>query len=219
LIHGLQPRFLRYNSWCESDGFLPCTADWTIHAPSILPPPLHELANITVTKTIRENPQLIKSITPINVDQFEELLRTHPNRPFVDCDLLIYSNDFFEINCANDMSLDSPFNKLLPTNQFHLLFLWNKLGLSHKEWKQILGSTLSIIGIKVDPNCLTYTLSSAAQHDLIDEMTKFCRRRKTKARHQTGSSSYPLKQWQAGSIGASMSSPSCIQASVTCIRR
>jgi len=111
-------------------------------------------------------------------------------------DLLVYSDDSFGINSANDLSLYLPYNKLLLTNQFRLLSLWDELGLPHKERKQISGLTLPIIGIEVDPNCLTYTLVSAARHDLIDEMKKFCRRRITKAGRRTGSSSYPLKQWQ-----------------------
>ena len=34
--------------------------------------------------TVRDNPHLFEIVTPINVSQFEELLQTHPNKPFVD---------------------------------------------------------------------------------------------------------------------------------------
>jgi hypothetical protein len=110
--------------------------------------------------------------------------------------LLVYSDDSFGINPVDDMTMYLPYHRLLPTNQFHLLSLWDELGLPHKDRKQVSGSPLPIIGIEVDPNRLTYTLSSAARKDLIDEMAKFCRRRVSKAGRRTGSSSYPLKQWQ-----------------------
>ena len=84
LMHDHQSRYLRYNSWHEGAPFSPCTADWTLHAPSIPPPPFHELENTVAAKTISENPHLFKIVTPINVDHFKELLKTHPNHPFVD---------------------------------------------------------------------------------------------------------------------------------------
>jgi len=34
-------------------------------------------------KTIRENPNLFKIVTPVNIDHFENLLKSHPNHPFV----------------------------------------------------------------------------------------------------------------------------------------
>jgi hypothetical protein len=36
-----------------------------------------------VVSTIENNPRLFQIITPINVDRFEKLLETHPNKPFV----------------------------------------------------------------------------------------------------------------------------------------
>ncbi|KZS92195.1 hypothetical protein SISNIDRAFT_400947, partial [Sistotremastrum niveocremeum HHB9708] len=36
-----------------------------------------------IQRTLRDNPSLFKIITPINVDRFEQLLASHPNRPLV----------------------------------------------------------------------------------------------------------------------------------------
>ena len=391
LIHSLQPKYLRYNSWREEHTFSLCTADWTLTAPPIPPPPQHELANPIAAKTIQENPHLFKIVTPINVDRFEELLKTHPNRPFVDSvcrglcegfwppgantrigvypdthdaslptpsnhqkaaflrdqrddeirkerfsppfgtallpgmycmpvhavpkpnssdlrlitdhsfgpfslnsmilrnsqpsypldnlhlfgqillascgstrsilfksdiseayctmpmhpfwqikqavhvdgllhidwcgvfggrrsgdfwvsfnglvtwiareikdipDLLVYSDDSYGLNEFDKYTFYIPYSKLLPTKQFHLLSLWDDIGLPHKEQKQLSGPILPIIGIKVNPVRLTYTLSSDARKDLIDELLRFCCHRSNKAGRRTGSSSYPLKKWQ-----------------------
>ncbi|KZT27374.1 hypothetical protein NEOLEDRAFT_1047065, partial [Neolentinus lepideus HHB14362 ss-1] len=45
--------------------------------------PLQERSNLTALRTIAKHPELFKIVTPINVDRFEELLQTHPNRPLV----------------------------------------------------------------------------------------------------------------------------------------
>jgi hypothetical protein len=49
-----------------------------------LPRPLpDEFENRDAIATIKHNPHLFKIITPIKVDRFEELLGSHPNKPFV----------------------------------------------------------------------------------------------------------------------------------------
>ena len=109
-------------------------------------------------------------------------------------DLQVYSNDSYGINPVDELTLYIPYSKLIPTKQFQLLSLWNEISLHHKKKKQLFRPILPIIGIKVDPNCLTYTLPLAAQKDLIDELMKFCQRQKNKGSQQTRSSCYPLKQ-------------------------
>jgi hypothetical protein len=47
-------------------------------------PPAQELRNPVTYNTICSNPDLFKILTPINVDAFAELLRTHPNQPLVE---------------------------------------------------------------------------------------------------------------------------------------
>jgi hypothetical protein len=46
--------------------------------------PDSELSNEAALHTIHSNPHLFKIVTPINVDAFEALLSTHPNRILVD---------------------------------------------------------------------------------------------------------------------------------------
>jgi hypothetical protein len=46
-------------------------------------PPPEESLNLDALNTIRDNPKLFKIVTPINVLQFEKLLESHPNQPFV----------------------------------------------------------------------------------------------------------------------------------------
>ncbi|RDB18812.1 hypothetical protein Hypma_014518 [Hypsizygus marmoreus] len=83
VIHGLQPKYLRYNLWREDGSFTPSCADWTLHATPLPSPPQAELDDPIVSQTIRENPHLFAIVTPIKVDVFEQLLSTHPNQPFV----------------------------------------------------------------------------------------------------------------------------------------
>lgn len=47
-------------------------------------PPLSELSNATALATIHDNPQLFRIVSPIDVDRFESLLSSHPNRPLVE---------------------------------------------------------------------------------------------------------------------------------------
>ena len=100
------------------------------------------------------------------------------------------------INPVDELTLCVPYSKLMPIKQFCLLSLWDKISLPHKKEKQLFGPILHIIGIEVDPNCLTYRLSLAACNDLIDELSKFCWLWKNKGGWWTRSSCCPLKQWQ-----------------------
>ncbi|KIY43044.1 hypothetical protein FISHEDRAFT_78901 [Fistulina hepatica ATCC 64428] len=47
-------------------------------------PPARELSNLTALETIMNYPHLFAIVTPVNVNNFEQLLRMHPNRPLVD---------------------------------------------------------------------------------------------------------------------------------------
>jgi hypothetical protein len=76
---------MRRSVWTDagsSDCFSP-TARCTLTDKPLPRPPLEEFANRDTQATIRENPHLFKIVTPINVKRFEELLETHPNKPFV----------------------------------------------------------------------------------------------------------------------------------------
>jgi len=59
------------------------TADWTLNAIPLLSIPISEFNNEITTQTINDNPSLFQIITPINIDKFELLLKTHPSQRFV----------------------------------------------------------------------------------------------------------------------------------------
>jgi hypothetical protein len=82
-IYGLQPKYLRHNLWEESSTLSPTTAEWSETALPLPRPPDSETLNPFATKTIADNPHLFQVKTPIKVDVFEALLKTHPNPKFV----------------------------------------------------------------------------------------------------------------------------------------
>ena len=83
VTNGMRPKYLRYNIWDPDSDFSPNTADWTLIARPLEGPPQAALDDEVVTKTINENPDLFKIVTPVNVDVFEAYLESHPNQAFV----------------------------------------------------------------------------------------------------------------------------------------
>ena len=80
-----RPKYLQRSVWTDvemSPMFSP-TACCTLTDDPLPRPPPEEFANHDAVSTIEKFPDLFKIITPIKVDQFEELLKTHPNQPFV----------------------------------------------------------------------------------------------------------------------------------------
>jgi len=84
LTHEFCPKYLRYNIWDNSEHFSHSSADWTETASPLPTIPDSELANPVDTRTINENPHLFDIITPIFVECFEGLLKSHPNQPFIE---------------------------------------------------------------------------------------------------------------------------------------
>ncbi|PPQ85183.1 hypothetical protein CVT25_004190 [Psilocybe cyanescens] len=82
-IVGRRPKYLRHNIFRDDGLVSRSTAEWTLSAMPLPQPAPAEINNPIVNKTIEENPDLFEVCTPINVDQFERLLKRHPNRPFV----------------------------------------------------------------------------------------------------------------------------------------
>lgn len=81
-----RPRYLECSVWTDANtlpAFSPTACFTLIDKPLPRPPP-EELSNLDATNTIQDNPQLFKIITPINVLKFEEPLKSHPNKPFVE---------------------------------------------------------------------------------------------------------------------------------------
>ena len=83
VANGMRPKYLRYNIWDPDSDFSPNTSDWTLTAKPLEGPPQSALEDEAVTKTLNENPDLFKIVTPINVNVFESYLSSHPNQAFV----------------------------------------------------------------------------------------------------------------------------------------
>lgn len=64
-VHGMVPKYLRYNVWDPESNFTPNTAVWTEVAEPLVGPPPCVLDDDEVTKTIQENSYLFKIVTPI----------------------------------------------------------------------------------------------------------------------------------------------------------
>ncbi|KAI0054893.1 hypothetical protein BV25DRAFT_1768143, partial [Artomyces pyxidatus] len=67
-------------------------------------PPTAALENPAALKILHENPDLFEVVTPINVDRFEKLLETHPNRPFVESVIRGFREGFWPF-AENDLDL------------------------------------------------------------------------------------------------------------------
>jgi hypothetical protein len=64
-----------------------------------------------------------------------------------------------------------PYNQSYPLQQTRLLKLWDKLGIPHKLKKQVFGSRLAILGIDVDVDNMTFTLSAESRTHLLEELS------------------------------------------------
>ena len=72
-----------------------------------------------------------------------------------------------------------------------MLELWGELGIPFKQKKQLSGSPLTIIGIDLDPNAMTFTLPPKARADLVHEIEDFCA-----LRPNTRGAKHTLREWQ-----------------------
>ena len=81
-----RPKYIERSLWTDADTCDPIspTAASTLTDEPLPRPPPEELANRDANITIDRNADLFQIITPINVDRFEELLKTHPNKPLVE---------------------------------------------------------------------------------------------------------------------------------------
>ncbi|KZV81472.1 hypothetical protein EXIGLDRAFT_585348, partial [Exidia glandulosa HHB12029] len=60
-------------------------------------PPPTEFENTAAVETIASHPELFKIVTPIHVERFRDLLRDHPNRPFVESVIAGLSEGFWPL--------------------------------------------------------------------------------------------------------------------------
>ncbi|CAA7261974.1 unnamed protein product [Cyclocybe aegerita] len=69
--------------WRESNTPRTVSAYSTLTAAPLPSPPRNELQNKVARKTISQNPDLFKVVSPIKVDVFKEYVKDHPNQSFV----------------------------------------------------------------------------------------------------------------------------------------
>ncbi len=105
--------------------------------------------------------------------------------------LSVYSDDSYAPEHQQNMIWYPKFQKLIPSGQKQLLDLWTEIGIPFKEKKQISGPILTIIGIEVNTNEMTFTLPHEARTTLIKEIEQFVER----SPHSHGSR-HPLQRWQ-----------------------
>ena len=78
-----RPRYTRGLLWDGEEDLLSATAQYSLTAQPLPDVPVEESHNLALMKTIRDHPHLFKVNCPVKVERFEELLREHPNQPFV----------------------------------------------------------------------------------------------------------------------------------------
>ena len=86
-----------------------------------------------------------------------------------------YVDDSWGCGLEGDYAFYSLYQKAFPRDQVILLSLWDELGIPHHEPKQIHGPEIPIIGINVDVNELTFTLTAGAKDKLIEELQWWCK--------------------------------------------
>ena len=86
-----------------------------------------------------------------------------------------YSDDSFGVELASNVTFYEPYSRIMPSSQVTLLKLWDRLGIPHKEKKQVFGANLTIIGIDVDANNLTLTLPRDNKLELVTLLSEFAR--------------------------------------------
>ncbi|KAF7371787.1 RNase H domain-containing protein [Mycena venus] len=88
-------------------------------------------------------------------------------------DIFCYVDNTYSWEIKNKSTYYPPYKKYLPTKQAQLLFLWDFLGIQHKEKKQIHGASLPIIGFEIDPNTMTAKLPPDSKADLEKWVQEF----------------------------------------------
>jgi hypothetical protein len=84
--------------------------------------------------------------------------------------LATYADDSSGFDEKDDFLLYEPYSTSFPHHQTLLLRLWDELSIPHKSKKQVFGAVIPIIGIDVDPNAMTLTLSREKRVDLCDAL-------------------------------------------------
>src|ERR1700736_1400220 len=89
------------------------------------------------------------------------------------CLQILSMDDNFSFSISGDLELYPPYEAFLPSEQTHLLQLWDEIGLLHEEDKQISGACIPIIGFDVDLNAMVVAMSGLKKVELIDACLVF----------------------------------------------
>ena len=101
-------------------------------------------------------------------------------------DLLAYVDDVYSYDYNPTLQFYAPYGRYMPDKQAELLRLWDEIGLPHEDHKQVFGRALGIIGLTVDLNSMTISLSGDRRAELIRTVREFV----DPARRQI-----PLREW------------------------
>ena len=82
-VYGMRPKYHRYNVWDPENRQPVSTVEWTERAKPLPRPSPEQLMHPVSRQTIATYPDLFQIVTPIKINVFEDLLREHPNQPFV----------------------------------------------------------------------------------------------------------------------------------------
>jgi hypothetical protein len=98
-------KYLRGFVWSSSvdNDFFSPTARYTLSDPPLPRPPPEEFDTDAMT-IIRNHPHLFHATSPINVDAFEHVLASHPNRPFVQSVCVSLREGFWGPHSEGDLS-------------------------------------------------------------------------------------------------------------------
>jgi len=105
--------------------------------------------------------------------------------------LATYVDDSSGFGPENDFLFYEPYDTSFPRQQTLLLMLWDELSIPHKRKKQIFGPIIPVIGIEVNPNAMTFSLSPERRSDICDALQSWAIKPINNAK-----TNYQLKHWQ-----------------------
>jgi hypothetical protein len=79
----MRPRFTQDFIWGVVEDDISPASQYSLFAKPLSRLPQSELDNTVANNTIHTHPELFKITCNINIKKFSELLRDHPNQPFV----------------------------------------------------------------------------------------------------------------------------------------
>lgn len=87
--------------------------------------------------------------------------------------ILDYVDDTYSWDYAKHISYYEPYCQLMPQNQVSLLTCFNVLGVTHELLKQLAAMTLPVLGILINGNNLTFTMTPDAKLHLLTSIDGF----------------------------------------------